>query len=63
MKSKGPPKQCKGCCHFWAHGIKDGVHDRWCCNFGKAADKAVGHCKIVGGFSVSDKSTADDRHF
>ena len=43
------PKECKNCIHFWAGGIKDGKHDRWCCAYqGGPAPKMIGHCKNTG---------------
>ena len=51
------PDHCKGCIHLHTSGVKDGKHDRWCCKFSKAAPKAVGHCKNVGG-----KNEGDQRH-
>ena len=42
-------KHCKGCLHLWTLGKADGVHDNWCCKFGKHAPKAVGQCKNTDG--------------
>jgi hypothetical protein len=47
------PKHCAGCDMLWTGGVKDGKHDRWCCQYGKPAAKAVGHCKNVGGKKVT----------
>lgn len=48
------PSTCKKCQHFWAHGIKDGKHDRWCCYHGKPAPIAFSHCKVVGGYKAKE---------
>lgn len=49
-KAKGrPPEHCRGCQSLWAHGIKDGKHNRWCAHFGRACDDVVSHCKNTGG--------------
>lgn len=51
MKAKSkPPKQCKGCTFFWNGGVKDGKHNRWCCQYGKPAVDVQTHCIQHGGF-------------
>jgi hypothetical protein len=44
------PDRCKPCVHLWENGVKDGKHDRWCCEHGRPAPKAEPHCRVVGGF-------------
>ena len=50
------PKQCKGCRHFSRAGHKQGTamhntkYDAWCCRFSRAAKKALGECKMKGGY-------------
>jgi hypothetical protein len=47
--------QCKSCKYLSEYGIKEGGHIRWrpvwCCKFGKPSYKAIGECKLKGGFS------------
>jgi len=43
------PDHCNGCPSYTASGVADGIHNRWCCHFGKPAIEAVGHCENVGG--------------
>ena len=37
-------KHCKDCKSHWTKGVKDGIHNNWCCQLGKDAKKAIGHC-------------------
>lgn len=46
------PDICKTCAYFHDGGIKDGKHDRWCCNYGRPAAKAIGECKLKGGYKI-----------
>jgi len=50
-------KHCKGCKLLSTTGIKDGVHNNWCCHFGKHALKAVGQCKQTGFRELIPKET------
>ena len=43
------PIYCKDCLMLYTGGIKDGKHDRWCCQYGKPAPKSWNHCKKNGG--------------
>jgi hypothetical protein len=52
---------CKSCNHHYTGGIKDGVHDNWCCKFSKGAIKAVGHCKNVQGKAVITAEVIDEQ--
>jgi hypothetical protein len=45
---KNQKKYCKDCKHHWTKGIKDGIHDNWCCMTGQPAKKIIGHCINLG---------------
>jgi hypothetical protein len=44
-------QNCKKCKMFWSNGKKDSKSYRWCCKFGKEAEKAIGECKLNNAFS------------
>lgn len=47
--SRDIPKECHGCPFLHTGGVRDGKHDRWCCQYGKPAYEAIGRCRLVGG--------------
>jgi hypothetical protein len=38
-------KYCRDCRHYYTKGTMG----KWCCNFGKKCEKAIGHCKLKNG--------------
>ncbi len=56
MKSKSKqPKHCNGCLSYWSLGKEDGVHNRWCCHYGKPAVKVFNFCKLHNGKREKEK--------
>ena len=51
--------QCRTCKKLHTGGIKGGKYDRWCCKYGKEASKAIGHCKVKGGYEPKQKLIDD----
>lgn len=55
------PQDCHGCPFLHTGGVKDGKHDRWCCQFGKPSYEAIGRCRLVDG-RPSKPDEEDKKH-
>jgi len=43
------PDECKNCTRLHTGGIKDSIHNMWCCAYqGAATWRQIGHCRNTG---------------
>lgn len=43
---KSIPSYCKDCSSLSTRGIKDNIHNMWCCKVGQPVWKCISHCKL-----------------